>query len=144
MDTATHERIRARRFKHAEYMRMREAGILTEDDSVGAHRGGVYRAGRGAVPGAADRQLRRVAAAGNQCHAATDHGVIRIRLDSLPNPYAQSVAPADRESCRGAGPTPVERIASVQNRCKNHRKGRFSLFANRNRSSNPGAVCEFT
>ena len=64
--------------------------MLTEDDSAGAHRRGVYRAGRGAGPGAADRQLRRGATACTLCHAAPDHSVIRIRPGSLPNPYAQS------------------------------------------------------
>ena len=41
----------------------------------------------------AREQLQRVATSCNQCHTATDHGFVRIQLDSLANPYAQSFAP---------------------------------------------------
>ncbi|HHP7239210.1 MAG TPA: hypothetical protein ACFCU0_12345 [Longibacter sp.] len=37
----------------------------------------------------AKRQLANIANACNQCHAATDHGFIRIQLDDLDQPYAQ-------------------------------------------------------
>ena len=42
---------------------------------------------------AARERLAGVARSCNQCHAATDHGFVRIRLDSLANPFAQSFAP---------------------------------------------------
>lgn len=43
----------------------------------------------------ADQRLQTVARSCNQCHAATDHGFVNIKLDALQNPYAQSFAPDD-------------------------------------------------
>lgn len=43
----------------------------------------------------ADRRLQTVARSCNQCHTATDHGFVKIRLDALQNPYAQSFEPDD-------------------------------------------------
>lgn len=43
----------------------------------------------------ADQRLQTVARSCNQCHTATDHGFVKIRLDDLQNPYAQSFEPDD-------------------------------------------------
>jgi len=42
---------------------------------------------------AAQERLAGVARSCNQCHAATDHSFVRVRLDSLANPFAQSFTP---------------------------------------------------
>ncbi|PEN13277.1 hypothetical protein CRI94_11600 [Longibacter salinarum] len=41
----------------------------------------------------AREQLTTLSNACNQCHAATDHGFIRIQLEDLDRPFAQSFAP---------------------------------------------------
>ncbi len=43
----------------------------------------------------ADRRLQATARSCNQCHTATDHGFVKIRLADLQNPYAQSFEPDD-------------------------------------------------
>lgn len=52
----------------------------------------------------ATEQLRAVATACNQCHVATDHGFVHIKLHDLPNPFAQSFDPQDLlQEVRGGG-----------------------------------------
>ena len=43
----------------------------------------------------ADKRLRQLTTSCNQCHDATDHGFVKIQIDSLPNPYTQSFAPQE-------------------------------------------------
>lgn len=43
---------------------------------------------------AVDARVQDLSRACNQCHAATDHGFVRIDLDDVPNPYAQDFSPA--------------------------------------------------
>lgn len=38
---------------------------------------------------AVDARLEEMARSCNQCHEATDHGVVKIDLDDVPNPYPQ-------------------------------------------------------
>jgi len=38
---------------------------------------------------AVDARLATLARSCNQCHQATDHGVVKINLEDVPNPYAQ-------------------------------------------------------
>lgn len=71
-------------------------GQLTEQMLVPAldSLGGALDAGDWTV---AREWLRAVATSCNQCHQATDHGFVEIRLHDLPNPYAQSFERRDGE-----------------------------------------------
>jgi hypothetical protein len=42
---------------------------------------------------AVDARLADLAQSCNQCHTATEHGVVRVDLDDVPNPYAQDFSP---------------------------------------------------